>query len=124
MTLPMDHEEKMLNGSNRVMPNFSHEHAQQEPKAAAVRALLEELPATAREAIGVQSADKYQKIKSKLWKVDVSRFLTVAYMATEAYAGPSKPAPSEPPRAAASSATAAGGAASVGAAAAPAKKAT
>ena len=64
---------------------FCNANVSTEPTAAAVRALLDEMPSDARSAVGMQPREKYLKIKSKFWKADISRFLTVAYMVVDAY---------------------------------------
>lgn len=59
---------------------FAHQYAKEEPGAKAVQELILLVPEALRSAVNITSPEKYVKIKSKHWKSDVSKIMTLGYV--------------------------------------------
>ena len=66
---------------------FAHKHgAGDEPKACAIKSLLEELhDQDVRAALRISPASKYVKIKSKAWRQDLTSMMTLAFVCSAAW---------------------------------------
>ena len=65
--------------------DFAAKYHETEPGVIAVRDLLATMDTDLRAALKITKADKYKNIKNKMWKADITRFLSVAFYCVTAH---------------------------------------
>ena len=64
---------------------FATQYAKEDPGAQAVKDLISMVPEVLRNAFGITAPLKYEKIKSRNWKHDISKVFTTAYFGLSQY---------------------------------------